>query len=136
MFDIGFFELMIIGIIGLVVLGPERLPHAIRMSSAWLGKIRRASIAVKEGLENEINAHEIKKRIQEQVSQTGLEDLAKELQADLDKAKTAIDTDIAAAEQSINPDDASTQQAPSTEHENQASIEPPNEPSNTTRSHD
>jgi len=104
MFDIGFFELIIIGVIGLVVLGPERLPHAIRMTSAWLGKIRRASLAVKEGLENEVNAHEIKKRIQEQLDQTGLEDLKNEFQADLKQAQTAINSDIEAIKQDIDTD--------------------------------
>ena len=81
MFDIGFFELMLIGIIGLVVLGPERLPHAIRMTSAWVGKIRRASIAVKDELEREVNAHEMKKRIQEQMEEAGLSDIKKTLES-------------------------------------------------------
>ena len=81
MFDIGFFELMLIGIIGLVVLGPERLPHAIRMTSAWVGKIRRASVAVKDELEREVNAHEMKKRIQEQMEEAGLSDIKKTLES-------------------------------------------------------
>ena len=81
MFDIGFFELMLIGIIGLVVLGPERLPHAIRMTSAWVGKIRRASIAVKDELEREVNTHEMKKRIQEQMEEAGLSDIKKTLES-------------------------------------------------------
>ncbi len=81
MFDIGFFELMLIGIIGLVVLGPERLPHAIRMTSAWVGKIRRTSIAVKDELEREVNAHEMKKRIQEQMEEAGIDDIKKSLES-------------------------------------------------------
>ncbi len=40
MFDIGFWELVIIGIIGLVVLGPERLPTAIRSVRAWVNKVK------------------------------------------------------------------------------------------------
>ena len=81
MFDIGFFELILIGIIGLVVLGPERLPHAIRMTSAWIGKIRRASVAVKDELEREINAHEMKQRIQKQMEEAGLDDIKKSLES-------------------------------------------------------
>ena len=38
MFDIGFSELLLIAIIGLLVLGPERLPTAIRTASLWLGR--------------------------------------------------------------------------------------------------
>jgi len=81
MFDIGFFELLLIGIIGLVVLGPERLPHAIRMTSAWIGKLRRASIAIKSELEREVNAHEIQQRIQKQMEEAGLEDIKKSLES-------------------------------------------------------
>jgi len=81
MFDIGFFELMLIGVIGLVVLGPERLPHAIRMTSAWVGKIRRASVAVKDELEREVNAHEMKKRIQDQMEEAGLNDIKNTLES-------------------------------------------------------
>ncbi|MBV1920025.1 MAG: Sec-independent protein translocase protein TatB [Pseudomonadales bacterium] len=89
MFDIGFFELMLIGIIGLVVLGPERLPHAIRMTSAWVGKIRRASVAVKDELEREVNAHEMKKRIQEQMEEAGINDIKKSF----DSAQSSLTKD-------------------------------------------
>ena len=41
MFDIGFSELLLIGVIGLLVLGPERLPTAVRTASLWIGRIRR-----------------------------------------------------------------------------------------------
>ncbi|OUS28308.1 twin arginine-targeting protein translocase TatB [Gammaproteobacteria bacterium 45_16_T64] len=87
MFDIGFFELILIAIIGLVVLGPERLPHAIRMTSAWVGKIRRASVAVKDELEREINAHEMQQRIQQQIEKAGLEDAKKSVES---AANTAL----------------------------------------------
>ncbi len=89
MFDIGFFELMLIGIIGLVVLGPERLPHAIRMTGAWVGKIRRASVAVKDELEREVNAHEMKKRIQEQMEEAGINDIKKSF----DSAQSSLTKD-------------------------------------------
>jgi sec-independent protein translocase protein TatB len=67
MFDIGFFELIIIAIIALLVIGPERLPHAARMAGAWIGKIRRTVLSVKEELEQEVNLHEMKKRVEEQL---------------------------------------------------------------------
>ena len=67
MFDIGFFELMMIGIVGLIVLGPERLPHAIRMTGATLGKIRRSALDVKITLEKEMDAIDIKKNMEAQL---------------------------------------------------------------------
>lgn len=90
MFDIGFFELILIAIIGLVVLGPERLPHAIRMTSAWVGKIRRASMAVKDELEREINAHEMQQRIKQQIEASGMEDLKKTVEATAKDAQDHI----------------------------------------------
>ncbi|MCG8672161.1 MAG: Sec-independent protein translocase protein TatB [Pseudomonadales bacterium] len=78
MFDIGFFELVIIGVIALLVLGPERLPHAVRMTSAWLGKFRRAAMTVREEIEREVNAYEVQERIKEQIEKSGMKD-AKEM---------------------------------------------------------
>ncbi len=80
MFDIGFFELVLVGVIALLVLGPERLPHAVRMTGAWIGKIRRASLAIREEFEREVNAQEMKKRIEEQIEQAGLKDAQESLE--------------------------------------------------------
>ena len=71
MFDIGFFELVLLGIVGLLVLGPERLPHAVRMGSAYLGKIRRAVTSVREEFEREVK---------QQMEETGLDDARQSLQ--------------------------------------------------------
>ncbi len=55
MFDIGFSELVIIGIVGLLVIGPERLPGAIRTGSAWLGKIKRGFNEIKQEVQQELH---------------------------------------------------------------------------------
>ncbi|OUR63088.1 twin arginine-targeting protein translocase TatB [Colwellia sp. 39_35_sub15_T18] len=59
MFDIGFFELLLISIIGLVVLGPDRLPVAIRTISDWLSGIKRFSNSIKTELTEELNIQEL-----------------------------------------------------------------------------
>ena len=59
MFDIGFWELMLIGIMGLVVLGPERLPVAIRTVKGWITGIRQFSDTVKSELSEELRIHEL-----------------------------------------------------------------------------
>jgi len=46
MFDVGFSELLLLAVIALVVLGPEKLPHAARMTGAWVGRIRRMIVSV------------------------------------------------------------------------------------------
>jgi len=88
MFDIGFFELVLVGIVGLLVLGPERLPHAVRMTSAYLGKIRRTVNSVKEEFEREVNLHEMQQRIKQQMEKAGLE----ETRQSLDKLKQDVET--------------------------------------------
>mgnify|MGYP003574019658 FL=1 len=59
MFDIGFWELMLIGVMGLVVLGPERLPVAIRTVRGWITGVRKFSDSVKSELSEELRIHEL-----------------------------------------------------------------------------
>jgi sec-independent protein translocase protein TatB len=59
MFDIGFFELVLISIIGLVVLGPERLPVAIRTIRDWINGMKRFSNSIKTELTEELNIQDL-----------------------------------------------------------------------------
>ncbi|MDO8271244.1 MAG: Sec-independent protein translocase protein TatB, partial [Gammaproteobacteria bacterium] len=56
MFEIGFTELVLIAIVALIVVGPERLPGAIRTASLWIGRAKRSFNQVKTEIEKEINA--------------------------------------------------------------------------------
>lgn len=55
MFDIGFAELLIIGVVALFVIGPERLPEAIRTASIWLSRIRRGFNEIKQEVQQELH---------------------------------------------------------------------------------
>lgn len=59
MFDIGFLELMLIGVVALLVVGPERLPKLARTLGLWLGRARRYASTVKADVERELREHEI-----------------------------------------------------------------------------
>lgn len=60
MFDgIGFMELLLIGIIGLVVLGPERLPVAVRSIASWIRAMKRMANSVKDELEQELKLEQL-----------------------------------------------------------------------------
>ncbi len=59
MFDIGFSELVVIGLIALIVLGPKRLPEVARTAGRWMGQLRRFISDVKLDLDREINAEEL-----------------------------------------------------------------------------
>ena len=64
MFDIGFWELALIGVIALLVVGPERLPALARKVGLWVGRMRRYVAHVREDIEREIHADEVRKLIE------------------------------------------------------------------------
>lgn len=63
MFEIGFPELVLIAIVGLLVIGPERLPEALRILGLWLGRLRRSFLSVKTEIEKEIGMDEIRRQL-------------------------------------------------------------------------
>jgi sec-independent protein translocase protein TatB len=76
MFDIGFSELLIIAVVALVVLGPERLPKAARFAGLWVRKARAQWYSVKSEFEREMAADELKRSMGNPA-----EDLRKEMDA-------------------------------------------------------
>ena len=77
MFDVGFFELAIILVVALLVVGPDRLPGLARTVGLWVGKARYYVSAVKAEVDREIRNDEIKR-------QTGIDSLEKMLGESLD----------------------------------------------------
>lgn len=77
MFDIGFSELLVVAVVALLVLGPERLPKATRFAGLWVRRARAQWYSVKDELERELAADELKrslKNAQDQLRSAG-EDL-------------------------------------------------------------
>ncbi|WP_251977063.1 Sec-independent protein translocase protein TatB [Salinicola avicenniae] len=66
MFDIGFFELLLIGIVGLLVLGPERLPRAARTAGLWVGRIKRSVSTMQREITSQLEAEELRQKLAEQ----------------------------------------------------------------------
>ena len=63
MFDIGFPELLLVSVVTLLVLGPERLPEALRTLGLWLGRARRSFTRVKTEIEREIGMDEVRRQL-------------------------------------------------------------------------
>lgn len=78
MFDVGFWELMFIGVIALLVLGPERLPRVARTAGLWLGKARHMLATVKSDIDRELAAEELKRTIAKQAELPGLHEIIEE----------------------------------------------------------
>jgi sec-independent protein translocase protein TatB len=66
MFDIGFSELCMIGLVALLVIGPERLPKVARLAGFWLGKTRNMIASVKAEIREELHAEEMRQIFKEQ----------------------------------------------------------------------
>ena len=66
MFDVGFSELCLIGLVTLLVIGPERLPKVARLAGFWLGKARSIAASVKEEIKLEFQAEEMRQIFKEQ----------------------------------------------------------------------
>jgi sec-independent protein translocase protein TatB len=90
MFDIGFLELAIIAVVGLIVIGPERLPEVARTVGTWVGKFRRFVSSVKSDIERELRQDEIRKAI--------------ERDAGLDELKQIMNTDTFTLEEEEKPE--------------------------------
>jgi sec-independent protein translocase protein TatB len=66
MFDMGFTELMLIGIVALVVIGPERLPGVARTAGKYVGRLKRFMTSVKADVEQELRADELRQILSDQ----------------------------------------------------------------------
>jgi sec-independent protein translocase protein TatB len=78
MFDIGFWELVLVGVVALVVIGPERLPKAARMAGLWVGRARRTLSSVKEEIDREFKAQELQEILNKHARSNPLETLIEE----------------------------------------------------------
>jgi len=90
MFDIGFWELSLIAIIGLVVLGPERLPVAIRTVRDWISGVRKFSDSVKTELTEELRIQELHANLKK-AEQADMKNLSPEIAESLKTLKEAAE---------------------------------------------
>lgn len=80
MFDIGFFELLVIAIVGLVVIGPERLPETVRSVSLWIGRLKRSLRETRSELEKQIGADDIRRQLHNEEVMQSLEKTRREIE--------------------------------------------------------
>ncbi len=107
MFDIGFAEMILVSIVGLLVLGPERLPGAIRTTSLWLGKIRRSFNTIRADIEREMKIDEIKQDLHNDAVMESLQQAEQDLRSGLDAAQEIGDVSIDPAASSSTDSDKS-----------------------------
>ena len=109
MFDVGFWELMIIGLVALLVVGPERLPKLAYTAGKWLGKGRTMLSAVKTEIDKEIKAEELKEILEEQKRKMNpLEEVIEETTSTVRDLKNETASVMQDAQKSYHTDDTDT----------------------------
>jgi sec-independent protein translocase protein TatB len=79
MFDIGFSEIMVVAVISLIIMGPERLPETVRTLSLWLGRVRQFVSSAREEIEDEVGIDEIRRQLRNEKIMRDLEKSKNEL---------------------------------------------------------
>lgn len=95
MFDIGLWEMVVIGVVALVVLGPERLPKVARTAGALMGRLQRYVAQVKADINREIEASELNK------VKTELEQAAQSVKTEVEANAQQVERGLREAEQQI-----------------------------------
>lgn len=104
MFDIGFFEILIIAVVGLLVIGPERLPQTLRDIALMVGRIKRGMRDTRLELERQLGTDDIRRQLHNEEVLRKLEDTRRELNMTLTE-----DTFANPSEQNtLLPNDAAT----------------------------
>jgi len=98
-FDIGFWELTLIAVVALLVIGPERLPEVARKAGMWVGRMRRFVTNVKADIDRELRQEELRKAL--------------ERNAGLDEIKQIMNTDAFVLEEEERPKPAAAASTPS-----------------------
>ena len=88
MFDIGFWEILVIGVLALLILGPERLPGAMRSTIKMVRSVRNTASGFKQEEEHQLRVHELHENLKK-AEQQGLKDLTPELKQSVDELKDA-----------------------------------------------
>lgn len=104
MFDIGFSELLIIAVITLIVMGPERLPETVRTISLWLGRMRQMFTSAKQELENEVGMDEIRRQLHNEKILRDLSDTKEKFEDSVSESKDKIKTTFVETEAELASD--------------------------------
>lgn len=139
MFDVGFTELMVIAVVALIVIGPERLPKVARTAGHLLGRLQRYVNDVKADINREMQLEELR-RLQSEVESSAREietSINKEVSAvedTLNKAAAPTETPPAADSPSAAEPraDAATETPTDTPNDKQLELAVPARPANTT----
>jgi sec-independent protein translocase protein TatB len=108
MFDIGFSEIVVIAVVALIVIGPEKLPKTARTLGLLFGRLQRYVNDVKADINREIELDELRK-LQQQVQSA-----AKDIETSVTQATQGFESSVRAVESDLNAAGSGAAEAPST----------------------
>ena len=111
MFEIGFPELVLIAIVGLLVIGPERLPEALRTLGLWLGRMRRSFTNVKSEIEKEIGMDEVRRQLHNEAVMEEMKKIERNVRGDVDGTSGKPERSTVAAQASANAEPTANETA-------------------------
>jgi sec-independent protein translocase protein TatB len=86
MFDIGFSELLLIALVTLLVMGPERLPQTVRSISLWIGRLKQMLAKARQDLEQEVGMDDIRQQLHNEQIMRDLNESKEHLEESYNKA--------------------------------------------------
>lgn len=115
MFDIGFSELLLFGVIALIVLGSEKLPQAARTAGQWYAKLRRTVSTLQSEIEAELDLAETRQQMQNELAkirqtESDMKRELAEMRGSMQKFEQSQNQSLDASHQSITPYDKDHQQ--------------------------
>ena len=113
MFDIGFWEISLILVVMLIVIGPERLPEVARKAGLWINQARRMVSQVKSEVNRELQLEELKRSINQNASLDELKQLARNVNSLETDMRQDLDVPESTANQPTPMDQPSTPEPPS-----------------------
>ncbi len=105
MFDIGFPELLILALIALIVLGPDRLPEAMRTLGLMFGRLRRSYLSARAEIEREVGMDEVRRQLHNESIMKEFKSIESEIKSDVSN----IDNQVRAAAQPHQHDEKKSQ---------------------------
>ncbi|WP_444923880.1 Sec-independent protein translocase protein TatB [Microbulbifer sp. DLAB2-AF] len=94
MFDIGFFELLLVAVVALLVVGPERLPDAIRTTARWWSGLKRTLQGAREELEREVGADDIRRELHNERILKEIEESRREMERTFSEANREVNESL------------------------------------------
>lgn len=95
MFDVGYGELLLIAIVALLVLGPDKLPGALRTAGLWISRLRRSFDRVRAEIEQEVGADDIRRQIHNEMMLDQAREIRREIEAAAKEMKDGVQDPVA-----------------------------------------